>query len=68
MVKKIKTIAKKVVKKTGLLWKKEQPRCEKYKGELEGAINKMFKNGAKIGGDVVKTIKKDIKEINNKNN
>lgn len=81
MTKKIKAVAKTVVKKTGLLakqtkqqagkaakslqktWKKEAPRRERFKKELRAAGRQALKDGAKIGGDVFQTIRKDLKEI-----
>ena len=48
-------------------WKKGQPKREKYKEELRNTVNKVLENSIKISGDVFKTIKKDLKEINNRN-
>ena len=70
MAKKTKSFAKKTSNKVSNVastlqkqWKKEQPQREKFKN----AANKALEQGVKIGNDVFETIKKDIKEINNKN-
>lgn len=47
---------------------KEKPKRKKYKEEVKVAVSELFKNGIKVGSDIVKTIEKDISEINNKNN
>jgi len=80
--KKIKSVAKKVSKKTGVFMKKAGKKAGKMaktlqkewkkeqpeREELMRVANKALEHGIKIGGDVFETIKKDINEINNQNN
>lgn len=44
-------------------WDKEQPQRE----ELKKSINKTLEDGIKIGGNVFKTIRKDVNEIKKQN-
>jgi hypothetical protein len=65
LVKKTGKQAGQVIKSAKKEWKREKPRRDEYTGELKVAIKELFKNGVRVGGDVIKTIKKDIGEINN---
>lgn len=59
--------ADKTVKTLKKEWKKEKPQREEYKEKLKNAVNRALEDGIKIGGDVLKTIEKDINEINGRN-
>ncbi len=66
MIKGIKSKIGKTAKSVQKEWKAEKPKRIKLKRELSATASKMFRNGFRIGEDVIKVIKKDIKEINNK--
>ena len=58
--------AGKVVRVIKKEWKKEEPQRKEFEKELKKAVGLAIKNGSKIGADIIKTIKKDISEINHK--
>ncbi len=66
LTKKVAVKVNKTVKSLKNEWKTEKPRREDFKKGLKTAASKMLKDSLKIGEDVVKIIKKDIREINNK--
>lgn len=66
-VKKTKLFVKRAGKKAGVLakgLKKEWKRAQPQRKKLKKVAGKAFKYGTKIGIDVYKTIKRDVKEIN----
>ena len=66
LAKKINVKVSKTVKSIKKEWKKEKPRRDDFKKELKVGASKMFDDAIKIGKDVAKVIKKDIRDINNK--
>lgn len=71
VTKKARVVAKKVNKQAGQTvkalkteWKKEQPHRKEYAEELKVAAGQALKDVIKIGSDVVKSVKKDISELN----
>lgn len=44
-------------------WKKEQPKRDRYKKIVKTNANKFIKNSMQVSADVIKTIKKDLKDF-----
>jgi len=44
-------------------WQDDQPRRDKYKKTIKADTNKFVKNSMQMSSDVVKTIKKDLRDF-----